>query len=60
MVKKKQHNFSILAVVFSYFNNDKTVLGPSRGLGDLGRMAIYFQGAGSTGHYFREAMGASS
>ena len=29
-------------------------MGP-RGFGDLGRMAIYFQGAGSTGNYFRGA-----
>ena len=28
-------------------------MGP-RGFGDLGRRAIYFQGAGSIGNYFRE------
>ena len=27
--------------------------GAPRGLGDLGRMVIYFQGAGSTGNYFQ-------
>ena len=27
-------------------------MGP-RGFGDLGRMAIYFQGSGSTGNYFQ-------
>ena len=32
----------------------ETYLGP-RGFGDLGRMAIYFQGAGDTGNYFRGA-----
>ena len=31
-------------------------MGPHRGFGDLGRMAIYFQGAGGgTGNYFRGA-----
>ena len=30
-------------------------MGPPRGFGDLGRMAIYFQGAGDTGNYFRGA-----
>ena len=29
--------------------------GPPRGFGDLGRRAIYFQGAGSTSNYFRGA-----
>ena len=29
--------------------------GAPRGFGDLGRMAIYFQEAGSTGNYFRGA-----
>ena len=29
--------------------------GAPRGFGDLGRMAIYLQGAGSTGYYFRGA-----
>ena len=28
--------------------------GAPRGFGDLGRMAFYFQGAGSTGNYFQE------
>ena len=27
--------------------------GAPRGFGDLGRMAVYFQGAGSTGNYFQ-------
>ena len=30
-------------------------MGPPRGFGDLGRMAIIFRDLGSTGYYFRGA-----
>ena len=32
-----------------------TTVGAPRGFGDLGRMAFYFQGAGSNGNYLRGA-----
>ena len=32
--------------IFKINKMPKTMNGPPRGLGDLGRMAIYFQGAG--------------